>query len=428
VDGGFIDLRGNRDTGAGTDSFWPSFTDIMMVVVMIFMIASTMLMLRNWDLVQELRTTLEAEREAEEQAREAEQLARSMFETSATLEEQLAQAQHANSELRIQLMRANEENRSLRAQVSLHEQQLTLLQSEQQQLTASLQQSRRDARLQADQLQQAQAQYEQLTTARDTLQQRLQQVLAELEQSEASRQQEAVELDTLRQNSMLSVQQLASLQGEYDELRVKYDKLVKPARSAKGKYMVSVRYWKEGEYYQIRIKKMEETAYRTVSSKELHQELSQLKQQYPGSLYVKLIIPDDSGLSYNEAWGFTMDVLEKYDYYHHDGRFLLLIMFRPLGRVHFLCSAKENEPKERRTRRFAPRHTFGEPWGSLRSSEIPARAQLADLAALASDSNRGRACPGFSCGARLHQRDQKQLVPIPRALPSTAGQACEADL
>jgi chromosome segregation ATPase len=316
VDGGFIDLRGNRDTGTGTDSFWPSFTDIMMVVVMIFMIASTMLMLRNWDLVQELRTTLEAEREAEEQAREAEQLARSMFETSATLEEQLAQAQHANSELRIQLMRANEENRSLRAQVSLHEQQLTLLQSEQQQLTASLQQSRRDARLQADQLQQAQAQYEQLTTARDTLQQRLQQVLAELEQSETSRQQEAVELDTLRQSSMLSVQQLASLQGEYDELRVKYDKLVKPARSAKGKYMVSVRYWKEGEYYQIRIKKMEETAYRTVSSKELHQELSQLKQQYPGSLYVKLIIPDDSGLSYNEAWGFTMDVLEKYDYYH----------------------------------------------------------------------------------------------------------------
>ena len=179
MDGGFIDLRGNPDTGSGADSFWPSFTDIMMVVVMIFMMASTVLMLRNWELVQELRTTIEAELAAEEQAREAEELAQSMFETSATLEEQLAQAQHANSELRMKLMRANEENRSLQAQVSLHEQQLTLLQSEQQQLTASLQQSRRDAQLQADQLQQAQAQHTQLTAARDTLQQRLQQVLAE---------------------------------------------------------------------------------------------------------------------------------------------------------------------------------------------------------------------------------------------------------
>jgi DNA repair exonuclease SbcCD ATPase subunit len=316
MDGGFIDLRGSPDTGSGGDTFWPSFTDIMMVVVMIFMIASTVLMLRNWELVQELTSTLEAEREAEQQAREAEELARSMFETSATLEEQLAQAQHANTELRMQLLRANEQNRSLQAQVSKYEQQLTALQGEQQQLTASLQQARRDAQLRADQLQQSQAQYQQLATARDTLQQRLQQVLAELAQSEQGRQQQAAELDTLRQGSVLTAQQLAALQGEYDELQVKYDKLVRPARSAKGKYVVSVRYWKEGEYYQLRIKNMEEADYRVVSRKELHRELAQLKQQHPGSLYVKLIIPDDSGLSYNEAWGFTMDILEKYDYYH----------------------------------------------------------------------------------------------------------------
>ena len=98
MDGGFVDLRQQGDTGMGGDSFWPSFTDIMMVVVMIFMIASTVLMLRNWELVRALRATIEAEHQAEE-------LARSMTETSATLEEQLAQAQHANSELRIQLDR-----------------------------------------------------------------------------------------------------------------------------------------------------------------------------------------------------------------------------------------------------------------------------------------------------------------------------------
>ena len=65
MDGGFIDLRQNPDAATGGDSFWPSFTDIMMVVVMIFMIASTVLMLRNWELVRELRATIEAEHQAE---------------------------------------------------------------------------------------------------------------------------------------------------------------------------------------------------------------------------------------------------------------------------------------------------------------------------------------------------------------------------
>ena len=41
-----------------------------------------------------------------------------------------------------------------------------------------------------------------------------------------------------------------------------------------------------------------------------------LKDKYGNLLYVKLIIPDDSGLSYNEAWSFTVDMLDKYDYYH----------------------------------------------------------------------------------------------------------------
>ena len=61
MDEGFIDLRQKHDAGMGSDSFWPSFTDIMMVVVMIFMIASTVLMLRNWELVEKLRATIEAE-------------------------------------------------------------------------------------------------------------------------------------------------------------------------------------------------------------------------------------------------------------------------------------------------------------------------------------------------------------------------------
>jgi hypothetical protein len=39
MDDAFIDLRRNAEAGTGGDTFWPSFTDIMMVIVMIFMIA-----------------------------------------------------------------------------------------------------------------------------------------------------------------------------------------------------------------------------------------------------------------------------------------------------------------------------------------------------------------------------------------------------
>jgi chromosome segregation ATPase len=320
MDDAFVDLRRTSGEDSGGDTFWPSFTDIMMVIVMIFMIASTVLVLRNWDLVQELRATIAAERQAEE-------LARSMTETSATLEEQLAQAQHINSEMRMQLMRADENRQSMQEQLSVQQQQILALTEEQQQLAASLQQSRRARQLNVDQLAEVNAElarvnteYEQLrathVSMQERLQQALQQALDELAASEQTGREQAVELAGLRQGYSLSTRQMEDLQGEYDELRVKYDRLVRPARSAKGKYVVTVRYWKEDEYYQLRFKDADEKDYSVVTRKELHRRLSKLKEEQSGKLYVKLIIPDDSGLSYSEAWGFTLDILDKYDYYH----------------------------------------------------------------------------------------------------------------
>jgi chromosome segregation ATPase len=309
MDEAFIDLRESSGEGAGGDTFWPSFTDIMMVVVMIFMMASTVLVMRNWDLVQELRATIEAEHQAEE-------LARSMTETSATLEEQLAQAQHINSGFRMQLMRADENKRSMQTRLSAQEQQILALTKEQQQLAASLQQSRRSGQLDADRLARLNAEHEQLTTTYAAEQERLQQALAELAGSEQTSREQAIELAGLRQDYSSSTRQLDELQGEFDDIRVKYDRLTRPARSAKGKYVVTVRYWKENGSNQLRIKDAGEEDYTVVTRKELHRRLSKLKEEQSGKLYVKLIIPDDSGLSYNEAWGFTMDVLDKYDYYH----------------------------------------------------------------------------------------------------------------
>ena len=325
MDDAFIDLRRNADAGAGGDTFWPSFTDIMMVIVMIFMIASTALVLRNWDLVQELRATIEAEHLAEE-------LARSMTETSATLEEQLAQAQHINSRMRMQLMRADETRQTMQEQLAEQSKQLLALTEKQQQLAASLQQSRRSGQRNADrlakvsnelanassELAKVRADYEQLTTTHANLKERQLQSLDELAVSEQTRSEQALELAELRQGYSLSTREMGALQGEYDELRVKYDKLIRPARSAKGKHVVTVRYSKENGQYLLRIRNSGETDYSAVSRKQLHRRLAKLKDDHSGNLYVKLIIPDDSGLSYTEAWTFTMDVLDKYDYYHQE--------------------------------------------------------------------------------------------------------------
>ena len=54
---GFVDLRQNQ-AQLVDESFWPSFTDIMTVVVMIFLIATSILIVKNWELVQELQTRI----------------------------------------------------------------------------------------------------------------------------------------------------------------------------------------------------------------------------------------------------------------------------------------------------------------------------------------------------------------------------------
>jgi chromosome segregation ATPase len=311
MDEGFIDLRQHTETGISHVSFWPSFTDIMMVVVVIFMMASSVLILRNMALVRDLRATIDAQHNAEEAARSA-------SETSATLEEQLAQTQNELSRLRMRLMRANEINEARTGEINRQEQRLLALEADKQQLTASLQQSRRESQLHQDQLAQTQAEYAQLNQTHATLKTRLQEVLGQLSSTEKSNREQAAELTEFRRQRSLNDQQLVSLQGEYDELRNKYDKLIRPARSAVGKHVVSVRYFREDKKIQIRFRESEDEDYQSVTADQLNNRLAKLKDTYAGNLYVKVIIPEDSGLSYSEAWNFTYDLLQKYDYYHQD--------------------------------------------------------------------------------------------------------------
>lgn len=288
----FIDLRSGN---LSTESFWPSFTDIMTVVVMIFLITSVVLMVRNWELIDQLRTSLLAEQKASE-------MIRSTSEVNATLEEQLAQAQHEISVLRMQLMQTSEDNEILNRTLADKEQQLVVILSDNQKLQTTL--SNTEHRV-------------------ASLDSQLQQVIVDLDKLRSNYEQQGAELNSTRDKLIIlseekeaQSRQLVSLETDYSNLKVKYDKLVKPARTAKGKYVVEVNYEKIKGKGRIRFKDAGDENYTTLTSSELHSKLAALKKEHSNRLYIKIIIPENSGLSYSEAWEFMKNILHKYDYYY----------------------------------------------------------------------------------------------------------------
>lgn len=288
----FIDLRSGNLSG---ESFWPSFTDIMTVVVMIFLITSVVLMVRNWELIDQLRSSLLAEQRASE-------MIRSTTEVNATLEEQLAQAQHEISVLRMQLMQSTEDNDMLNKALADKEQQIIVIMSDKHRLETELSKSAQQV---------------------VNLDKQLQEVMVDLDALSKSYTQQSTELKStvdkliiLTKEKEAQERQMVALETDYSSLKVKYDKLVKPARTARGKYVVEVNYEKIQGKGRIRFKDAGDNQYTTLSKSELHKKLEALQKKHPKSLYVKIIIPENSGLSYSEAWEFMRNTLHKYDYYY----------------------------------------------------------------------------------------------------------------
>ena len=284
----FASLISGRDEFE--ESFWPSFTDVMMVITMIFLIVTVAVVLTNTRLLDDLRHSVKAEQSAQQsaqkaaeealqasrQAQKAEQLAEFQLKANASLEEQLEYLQQRSSSLEMELLRS-------RAAAEA---------------TASAA-SERDALL--SRLEAQQSEYGNTLKLRE-------QSIAILQTELNSKN---TEIAGLTSKADQSEKQLLSLQGEYTELDQKYQKLLKPARSSKGKQVVEVVYSKSG--YNIR--KPGEATLRNIGRAALDAELSALKAQHGTELYVKVVIPDNSGLSYNEAWRFTSEMLAKYDYY-----------------------------------------------------------------------------------------------------------------
>jgi len=290
----FVDLRSEH---LSSESFWPSFTDIMMVVVIIFLLTSMLLMVKNWELLDQLRNSMAAE----------EQAVKIIDDTSkenATLEEQLAQAQNEVSMLRMQLMQASEKTNMLNVELENKDKQIVIVLSDNEQLKNSLDKNEN--------------QIAQLSSQISALESNLAQLNIDVAQKQTALEEERQKVIIITQERDTQSRQLSALEDDFGSLKVKYDKLIKPARTAKGKYVVSVNYERIDGKARIRFKDSDDENYTVVTEKQLYSKLEQLKKKYPKKLYIKIVIPKESGLTYNEAWTFMKDLLDKYDYYSQE--------------------------------------------------------------------------------------------------------------
>ena len=323
-------IGGSHAGIGGENSFWPSFTDIMMVITMIFLMATSILVVRNWQLVAELQESIAAEQIAS-------QMIASTSQENATLEERLANAEQSNSILRLRLLKKEEESEL--AQAALREQEVSIasLELENTNLRQSLNQTQTQldtANLEVDTTtEQLQDLYNQIASLNQQLAQQTlkgeqsrtqlevaREQIAGLEQAN-KRQQQAIsqltqEKAQLSQEIESYNQQLLALKGDYETVKSKYEELIKPARSAKGKYIAEVYYIKGEAGNVIRYREPGDEEFSRISLAEVEQRLAKLKEEQGKNLYIKIIIPEDSGLTYNEAWEFMVNLLAKYDYYY----------------------------------------------------------------------------------------------------------------
>mgnify|MGYP002639473175 CR=1 FL=1 len=304
-------------------SFWPSFTDIMMVVVLIFLMATSLLIVRNWNLVAELQSSIEAEKQAE-------QMIQSTSLENATLEERLVNAEQLSSILRLRLLEKEEKLKKanmldVNRQLSIEQLEQEKTKINQQVFTQTTQLQEAESRIQslttrsqdiASQLAELKQQLEQQIELTQIAEQELELAYAEIVVLGAQSEQKQLDIDLLEQDKINYNRELLTLQGDYDVVKSKYELLIKPARSAKGKYIAEVFYVKNDGKEIIRFKLPGDEGYTDISKKDVEQKLDQLKKEKGADLYVKIIIPQDSGLTYNEAWGFMSDLLDRYDYYY----------------------------------------------------------------------------------------------------------------
>jgi len=332
VNTGFAPIGQSSNNHSGENSFWPSFTDIMMVITMIFLMATSLLVVRNWQLVSELKESIAAEQMASVTIQ-------TTVQENATLEERLANAEQSNSILRLRALKKEEELRQ--AELRIHEQQTSIsqLNTDKENLRESLLSSVQANDAATIELNRVSAENKKLSDLLFNAEQQLAQQKQQTDQVQSQLASAQTEIETLTESSLAQQQSISglteekqrlsqsiesynqeilALKGEYEVVKSKYEELIKPARSAKGKYIAEVYYVKGAQGDVIRYKQPGQSEFVNLTLAEVENRLDKLKRDKGRDLYVKIIIPEDSGLTYNEAWTFMRNLLVKYDYYYQE--------------------------------------------------------------------------------------------------------------
>ncbi len=252
----------------------------MTVIVMIFLLAMVILLIRNMELVNQLRATMEAERQAME-------LARTTGAENETLEEKLITREHELAMMRMQVMRMEEEAEQKEAAITSQQHQLNSLTRERDNLTNRVsrlstertQLNQQIERLSADssrlqnQVAEANQTIGSLHQDLSQLQARQDATLKDLETLQRTYRAQEEALETALAQNLEADQALTELQTDYKSLKIKYDKLVRPARSPRGKTVVEVRYAKAGNGFRI--------DYRGPGEPGLHQRVTSAARRLP---------------------------------------------------------------------------------------------------------------------------------------------------
>lgn len=319
---GFVDLRLNRRRSID-EGFWPSFTDIMTVVVMIFLMGMVVVLLQNMEVTNNMKSALLEKQKATE-------LAKSTFEEKSKVSHQLSDAEEELARLRMMIILANDQRKTMQQQLSSVSQELqsltglyATLEAANKNMLQEKETALKETEIALKEKQKADVALEEKSQALARIESQLntlveQQTILTSELASSRQAQELSEqkLEAVTLQASSADQELASIRGEYSDLQVKYNKLIKPARTSKGKYVVEVFYSKDGNKDIYKVRDSGQSSSTVVSQKELHQRLAKLKQQHEKNLYIRLIFPEDSKLSYNDAWTFSKEILGKYDYYH----------------------------------------------------------------------------------------------------------------
>jgi len=306
---GYTDLRLNRSSSAADTSLWPSFTDIMTVILMVFMLTMVVVIIKNADLIDQIRLSRSLQAEAEEAVQANVQVLADLRVRNIDLEEAIRSS-------RMEIILLTDEAELLEASLDIKAAAIARLEGEKEELSENIRLIRLQLTEKQEELEGAQVMIagmqDEAERANRQLSLQIAELLSRLEKDEAT-------MLTLSDEKSDLEMALARQRQDFSSLEDKYLKLVRPARSSMGKQVASAQYLREDGQLKYLFKNIGSDRWEEMSRIELFRRLKALKERWGEDLYIKIVIPDDSGLSYNEAWGFTKVVLSEFDYYYIDG-------------------------------------------------------------------------------------------------------------